>query len=75
VARSTGWKAIAAPTASGLARYTVGVDGWTTVLDVRGSQRIVGILTPGSVDGAAGDSVDTYLVRVDITPCAQESSS
>jgi hypothetical protein len=74
-ARSTGWKAIAAPTASGLARYTVGPSGWTTVLDVRGSQRVVGLLIPGSVAGPAGDSVTIYLVRVDITPCAQESST
>lgn len=74
-ARSISWKEIAAPTSSGLARYTVGPQGWTTVLDVRGSQRIVGVLTSNSVTGPAGDSVNTYLVRVDLTPCLQESSS
>ena len=74
-ARSTAWKEIAAATSSGLARYTVGPQGWTSTLDVRGSQRIAGVLTPGSVTGVAGDSVDTYLVRVDLTPCLQESST
>lgn len=71
--RSVAWRAIAAPTPSGKAVYTLDGEGLAFRMDCSGAQRIAGIIT--GVDGHASDTVDEYLVSLDLTPCTLESTT
>lgn len=71
--RSVAWRAIAAPTTTGKAVYTLDGDGYAFRIDCSGAQRIAAIVS--NVSGHASDAVDQYLVSVDLTPCTLESSS
>lgn len=71
---SVAWREIAAATATGLARYAIGTGGMCLRADCSGIGRIAAILV--DVTGVTGDGGSvTQIARVDLTPCAQESTS
>jgi hypothetical protein len=72
-ARSVAWRIIAASTSTGTAEYAIGPAGLAMRADCAGALRIYAGLS--DVAGVAGDGSATYLARVDLTPCVQESTS